>query len=447
MNKKNYAAQPRVSRDWSEVLKVAGVGTDRLTYVPGLVGDITEWIYETSMLPNRMMALGSALAVVGTLIGRKVLGPTGSMTHLCIVFLAPSGDGKDDPLQRGRDLVKAVVGKDERLIIGDSTWQSAPGIEMMLDECPVRVCFIDEVGDELKKINTQGGNTWVANTSGLLKKVYNARGDIRTGRTKHQSGVTIYDAAMTLVCAATPQKFWGGFGTNDLESGVINRYIVLPVMDTTSDKIQIIPYEATNPPGWLVEELKKLPRCRMKDLLDQKPAEAGVRWPKVEDWDHQRWESKEAEEIWLAAAYAFRAEENEKKKMIGKRGAENAVRMAEIIAAGCFRREVSTQDIGWGLAVARRSVEVSFEGAEKFLSDFLYFPDMCREVHQYIISAGGFASDRSLQRELGRKDRFGNGLLGRAIGQLKLEGRIKYAKRSGKGRPSEGWELIREEGE
>jgi hypothetical protein len=206
---------------------------ERLTYVPGLVGDITEWIVETSMLPNRMMALGSALAVVGTLIGRKVLGPTASMTHLFIVFLAPTGEGKGDPMQRGRDLIVKVVGEDDRLIVGDSTWQSAPGIEMMLDECPVRVCFIDEVGDELMKVNSQAGNVWVSATTGLLKKIYNARDEIRAGRTKHQPGVVIYDPSMTMVCAATPAKFWGGFGSSDLESGVVNRYVILPVMDTS----------------------------------------------------------------------------------------------------------------------------------------------------------------------------------------------------------------------
>ena len=58
---KNSEPQLRVSRDWDEVLKVASTGEDRLTYVPGLVGDIIEWIVATSMLPNRMMALGVAL--------------------------------------------------------------------------------------------------------------------------------------------------------------------------------------------------------------------------------------------------------------------------------------------------------------------------------------------------------------------------------------------------
>jgi hypothetical protein len=70
---KNSEPQLRVSRDWSEVSKVASAGADRLTYVPGLVGDIIEWIVATSMLPNRMMALGVALAAVGGLISRITL--------------------------------------------------------------------------------------------------------------------------------------------------------------------------------------------------------------------------------------------------------------------------------------------------------------------------------------------------------------------------------------
>src|SRR5215472_15805812 len=101
--KKNALIQPRVSRDWSEVSKVAQ-DEDRLTYVPGLVGDIVEWIVATSRFPNRMMALGVSLAVVGTLIGRRVIGPTLSMTHLYNVMLAGTCAGKQDPMKRGRDL-------------------------------------------------------------------------------------------------------------------------------------------------------------------------------------------------------------------------------------------------------------------------------------------------------------------------------------------------------
>jgi hypothetical protein len=395
---KNSEPQLRVSRDWDEVLKVASVGADRLTYVPGLVGDITEWIVSTSMLPNRMMALGVALAVVGTLISRKVLGPTLSMTHLYIVLLAPSGEGKDDPMQRGRDLIIAVVQEDAGLILGDTTWNSAPGIERMLDECPVRISFVDEVGDELVKINSQSGNPFVAATSGLLKKIYNARAYIQTGRTKHDPGVMIYDPAYTLVCAATPAKFWGGFGSGDLESGVMNRYTVLPVVDTHLTKFRIIPYEATKPPPWLVEELRKLSRCEVSglDILGQpmkdKEDKPIIKWKPVEDWIHQKFDSQQVEDIYLAAKEQWRAEQNERKRVLGKRATENAVRDASIIAAGCFRKVLLSQDLAWSLALAAQSVDVAYEGVQKFLHTFLYFPEMCQEVYDCIRTKGDFVS-------------------------------------------------------
>jgi len=446
---KNSEPQLKVSRDWSEVAKVASTGADRLTYVPGLVGDITEWIVSTSMLPNRMMAPGVSRAVVGTLISRKVLGPTSSMTHLYIVLIAPTGDGKYDPMQRGRDLIAAVVEEDAGLIIGDTKWQSAPGIEKMLDECPVRIAFIDEVGDELLKINSQSGNPFVAATSGLLKEIYDARRFIQTGRTKHEMGVTIYDPAYTLVCAATPAKFWGGFGSGDLESGVMNRYTVLPVVDTNQTKFRIIPYEAMTPPRWLVEELRKLPRCKISGLsiLDQpirtKDDQPIIKWSKVDDWIHYGWENQQVADIWLAAKEEWRAEKNEKKRLLGKRAAENAIRNATIIAAGCFRQVILNQDVAWALALAKQSVDVAYEGVQKFLHTFLFFPEMCQEVYDCIRGKSGFASERDLNRELGRKDRYGQGLLGKALVQLKAEGRIKGpVSRATGGRPALGYELV-----
>jgi hypothetical protein len=97
------------------------------------------------------------------------------------------------------------------------------------------------------------------------------------------------------------------------------------------------------------------------------------------------------------------------------------------------------------LAIDKRSVEIAHEGAKKFLHSYLYFPEMCQELQDFITVSGGFASDRSIQRELGRKDRFGNGLLGRAVEQLRIEGRIKHAVHKTGGRPSTGWEIAVDE--
>jgi len=91
---------------WSSVKVPANVTElEALTYVPGLVGGVTEWIVRSARRPNRVMALGVATVVVGTVIGRYVRGPTESATHLYLIILAPSGYGKDWPYQAGERLL------------------------------------------------------------------------------------------------------------------------------------------------------------------------------------------------------------------------------------------------------------------------------------------------------------------------------------------------------
>jgi hypothetical protein len=103
------------------------------------------------------------------------------------------------------------------------------------------------------------------------------------------------------------------------------------------------------------------------------------------------------------------------------------------------------QDVTWGLAVARRSIDVAYEGAQKFLQTYLHFPEMCQEIYDDILLGGGFRSTRYLVRKYPRKDRFGHGLFWKAIGQLQIEGRLsKEVSRSTGGRPTIGYEVIEE---
>jgi hypothetical protein len=119
----------------------------------------------------------------------------------------------------------------------------------------------------------------------------------------------------------------------------------------------------------LVEELKKLPRCKINGLsiLDQplrtKDDQPIIKWEPVEDWIHQEFENQQVADIYLAAKEEWRAEKNERKHILGKRATENAVRNASIIAAGCFRQIILCQDLAWALALAKQSVDVRLRGS------------------------------------------------------------------------------------
>src|SRR5262249_9960050 len=80
----------------------------RFITVPGVVGEIVDWIVTTSRRPNRVLALGAAITVVGTLIGRRAAGPTRSATHLYAVGIAPTGSGKQHLLDSVIRLMEAA---------------------------------------------------------------------------------------------------------------------------------------------------------------------------------------------------------------------------------------------------------------------------------------------------------------------------------------------------
>jgi hypothetical protein len=62
----------------------ASESLEPLTRVPGLLGDIVDWIVDTARRPSRVLALGAAISVIGTLIGRRAAGPTGSAPPISI---------------------------------------------------------------------------------------------------------------------------------------------------------------------------------------------------------------------------------------------------------------------------------------------------------------------------------------------------------------------------
>lgn len=72
---------------------------------PGLVGHIATFINRTSLLQQPVLALGSAIAAAGTLMGRKVRSDTNLRTNTYIIGLAPSGSGKD----HARTIIKRIL--------------------------------------------------------------------------------------------------------------------------------------------------------------------------------------------------------------------------------------------------------------------------------------------------------------------------------------------------
>jgi Protein of unknown function (DUF3987) len=421
-------------RSWEEVVVPAGANElEALTYVPGLVGDITEWIVRGSIRPNRMLALGVAVTIVGTLTGRWVQGPTGSATHLYIVIIGPSGIGKDDPLKLGKNVMKAVG---PRELIGPDGFASAPGFVKRVVRNPLLICFLDEMGDELAKINDQQGNAYVAALVGLLKKLYNAWESQDTPEKAQEESENIEWPAVSLVGAATPEAFFENIKPKDLESGFANRFMILPFEGVERPPEQKRPTNWDVPPKELVQGLKRLPKQKAHGFdLDAPSGKATLQRLDMMPWDA----GAEDEYYQFSRRLDALTKTNPRRDQIAKRGAENAVRLATNMASGRGSSTVDLEDIAWAIKFAERSIDAACGGYEKYMQEYLAFPKFCARVLAEI-TAHGWCSKRNLHRTFRKNERQGFELEN-AIGKLIKEERIKSVERTYRGQTSPGWAI------
>src|SRR6266478_2749918 len=89
------------------------------------------------------------------------------------------------------------------------------------------------------------------------------------------------------------------------------------------------------------------------------------------------------------------------------RAAENAVRCATVIAAGCFSAAVDLPDIQWALKWSRVSYDAAVGGVEKYMRNYYEFPTFCEKVLEFIQSQGDFVSDYILGRKFRSNQRRG----------------------------------------
>ena len=81
---------------------------DDLTRVPGLVGQMVDWMEESARKPSRRFALGAALAVGGTILGHTVQGVEEVSTHLNIALLGPTTRGKGHIISASKKLLSSA---------------------------------------------------------------------------------------------------------------------------------------------------------------------------------------------------------------------------------------------------------------------------------------------------------------------------------------------------
>lgn len=333
---------------------------ERLTRPGGLVEEITDWICATARRPSRILALGAALTIVGTVAGRQFSGPTGSGTHLYVLLLARTGAGKDHPLQSiARLLQAASLGQH----VGPSEYISMPAAIRHLTRSPLSVCPMDELGAFIQRINNRRASGFEAAISKVLRTAWGSSfATMTTPEWAQVESRTIHAPALSICGASTPEEFFQALEATDTSNGLLNRFLIL---ETRSRPRQSNPplNPHAPPPTSIIEGLRAVYYAGGQLLA------AGVN-----QFDTQRtptevpW-SPDAAAIFQALADRADRVEGPAADLMA-RTAETAVRLATIAALGRdpAAPNISARDMEWAREIALFAAKTLISGAGEYMA-------------------------------------------------------------------------------
>ena len=332
------------------------------TTVPGLVGKLVDWITATSRRPNRVLALGAAVTVVGTLIGRRAAGPTRSATHLYAVGIAPTGSGKQHLLDSVIRLMEAAKAGGH---IGPSKFFSLSAVLELLSSKPLVLCPQDEIGVFLKAVTSTRATSHEAAVSQILRALWGISfATMPTPAWAQRETQLISSPALSIFGVSTLEEFHAALQGESVANGFINRFLALtsniraPDRDPETDPSCV--------PASLSRDLQALYLWSSPESLIQIGNPSARIQPEILPWA-----SKEANDCYtdFTRVVEDHVDEHQGSGAYLARCAETAVRLATIRAAGRWGRSagVDLSDIEWGVGVAWTAGQALAEAAQDFL--------------------------------------------------------------------------------
>lgn len=372
----------------------AGELPPELANPPGLLGELTDWICDTARRPQRALSIGAALTVIGTLAGRHIAGPTGSGTHLYVVGLAPTGAGKDHPLQQTMTALSTIGAQH---LIGPGQFISMPAVINFMARAPLSVCPFDEFGSFLKRINSRKASGFEGAISGMLRTAWGA--SFKPMPTPEWAGRTaqlIHAPALSIFGVSTVEEFYGALEGGDTSNGVLNRLLVVETRKRPKDRSPTV----TAMPAPLVDGLKAILHrggplvFSQLQMPDQMPPVYRMPWgPGAEAAFADLVEEINDLCDGDALAQAFYA-----------RTAETAIRLASILAVGQnpIRPTVTLEAFRWGRGFAMWCARNLQRGGTEHIAD-TENQSIANIVRRAIREAGGRMKHRDLLRRLNHR--------------------------------------------
>jgi hypothetical protein len=201
---------------------------DHLLSVPGLVGQVAEYINRTALFPQPVLSLAASLAFCGALMGRKVASETDLRTNIYTIGVAPSGSGKEHARKALKRLAQAA---EAERFIGAEKLASDQGLFGLLAQAPACVALMDEFGRTLRVMNNDRAPAHLAQ---LLTTIMELTGSAdsfimekrRAEHNNERKPIVVRCPNFCIYATTVPGRLYQGLTPDEVTDGFLPRFLV-----------------------------------------------------------------------------------------------------------------------------------------------------------------------------------------------------------------------------
>lgn len=235
---------------------------------PGLISDIIDYTLRCSIYPQPELALAGAIALMGTITGRKLADDTGNRTNVYVLGLAPSGAGKEQARKTNKLLLAYAGGE---AMIGNERIGSSAGMVTSIVNSPAILFQIDEIGRFLETIKNPSKAPHLYNVATVLMSIYGCSDTIWIGDAYADAKKVpkVNQPHPCLYGTSVPEKFWESLTSENVTDGLLGRMLPFESSEGYVDPQQP---ELLEPPSELIDQVRFWVDLKMGgNLYEQNP--------------------------------------------------------------------------------------------------------------------------------------------------------------------------------
>jgi len=351
----------------------------------GAVGKLTQYINETSIRPQPILALAAALCAIGTLAGRKYRSPSNLRTNLFAISLADSGAGKNHSRQIVDRLFSDFLGAEKK--IGGSKIASGSGLLSALHRSPSILFQIDEFGMFLGAMLDKRGPKHLIEIMSHMTELFTSSNltyhGIEYADQRDRPRQEIVQPCLSVYGTTVPSHFWKALESSNAVDGSLARFLVFESEENYPDD-QNAPEK--DPPVDLVDLLARINEGigGIASALD------GSHTPELMHVSYDDAATKMIKDMKLDTTKKLRALEGTPFTSFWARRDELTIKVAMIHAIGCDPENpiINTYDVEFARAIVDRSINQLVDGVERYVSDNAA-ENFSKRVIEIVRKAGG----------------------------------------------------------